>query len=184
MKDTDNMKEITNKNIDSIKQIRESTKKDVRRKEKIIRNASENCRNAPFEKISENDKTNFKCNFENVLKNLRKKNMHKIVVGQININSIRNKFDHLMAAVSGNIDILLIIETKIDSTFPLNQFYLNGYDVTCKNDHNTNGDGILVAYLVAFGGIFRSRIIECENLLSSFEGLVIELSFNLKKNGY
>ena len=73
MKDTDNMKEISNKNIDSIKQIRESTKKDVRRKEKIIRNASENCRNAPFEKISENDKTNFKCNFENVLKNLRKK---------------------------------------------------------------------------------------------------------------
>ena len=27
----------------------------------------------------------------------------------------------------------------------------------------------------------RSRIIECENLPSSFEGLVIELSFNLKK---
>ena len=168
----------------SNKQIRESTEKDVRRKEKNIRNVSENCKNAPFKKISENDKTNFKCNFENDLKILRKKNMHKIVVGQININSIRNKFDHLMAAVSGNIDILLIIETKIDSTFPLNQFYLNGYDVTCKNDHNTNGDGILVAYLVAFGGIFRSRIIECENLLSSFEGLVIELSFNLKKNGY
>ena len=129
MKDTDNMKEITNKNIDSNKQIRESTKKDVRRKEKIIRNASENCRNAPFEKISENDKTNFKCNFENVLKNLRKKNMHKIVVGQININSIRNKFDHLIAAVSGNISILLITETKIDSTFPVNQFYLNSYNV-------------------------------------------------------
>ena len=79
MKDTDNMKEITNnnidsnKNIDSIKQIRESTEKDVRRKEKIIRNVSENCKNAPFEKISENDKTNFKCNFENDLKNLRKK---------------------------------------------------------------------------------------------------------------
>ena len=37
MKDTDNMKEITNKNVDSNKQIRESTEKDVRRKEKIIR---------------------------------------------------------------------------------------------------------------------------------------------------
>ena len=58
MKDTDNMKEKANKNIDSKKQIRESTKKDVRRKEKIIRNASENCRNPRFEKISENDKTN------------------------------------------------------------------------------------------------------------------------------
>ena len=73
MKDIGYMKEITNKNVDSNKQIRESTEKDVRRKEKIIRNVSENCKNAPFEKISENDKTNFKCNFENDLKNLRKK---------------------------------------------------------------------------------------------------------------
>ena len=103
--------------------------------------------------------------------------MHKIVVGQININSIRNKFDHLMAAVSGNIDILLITETKIDSTFPVNQFYLNGYNVPYRNDRNTNGGGILV-YI---RDDIRSRIIECENLPSSFEGLVIELSFNLKK---
>ena len=35
IKDTDNMKEIANKNIDSNKQIRESTEKDVRRKEKL-----------------------------------------------------------------------------------------------------------------------------------------------------
>ena len=64
MKDTDNMKKITNKNVDSNKQIRKSTEKDVRGKEKIIRNVSENCKNAPFEKISGNDKTNFICNFE------------------------------------------------------------------------------------------------------------------------
>ena len=34
-------------------------------------------------------------------------------MGQININSVRNKFDPLMAAVAGNIYILLIIKTKI-----------------------------------------------------------------------
>ena len=34
MKDTDNMKEITNKNVDSNRQIREITEKDVRKKEK------------------------------------------------------------------------------------------------------------------------------------------------------
>ena len=38
-----------------------------------------------------------------------------------------------------------------------------------------------MAFWFIFGGIFRSHIIECENLLSSFEGLVIELPFNLKK---
>ena len=90
MKDTDNMKEITNKNVDSNNQIRESNEKDIRRKEKIIRNVSEKCKNASFEKISENDKTNFKSNFENDLKSLRGKNILKIVVGQIKIYSIRN----------------------------------------------------------------------------------------------
>ena len=99
--------------------------------------------------------------------------MRKIVVGQININSIRNKFDNLMAAVSGNIDILLITETKIDSTFPVNQFYLNGYNVPYRNDRNTNGGGILV-YI---RDDIRSRIIECENLTSSFEGFCYSTLF-------
>ena len=44
--------------------------------------------------------------------------MHENAVGQININSIRNRFDPLIAAVAGNINILLVTETKIDSTFP------------------------------------------------------------------
>ena len=65
MKGTDNMKEIIDKNVhmESNKQIRENTEKDVRTKEKIIRNVFENCKNTSLEKISENDKTNFKCNF-------------------------------------------------------------------------------------------------------------------------
>ena len=55
--------------------------------------------------------------------------MHKIVVGYININPVRNKFDSLMATVAGSIDILPTTETKIDSTFTVNQFYLNGYNI-------------------------------------------------------
>ena len=51
MKDTDNMKEITNKNISSNKQIRGNTEKDVRRKEKNIPNLSEKCKKAPFDVI-------------------------------------------------------------------------------------------------------------------------------------
>ena len=163
--------------MESYKQIRENAEKEVRTKEKVIRNVSENCKNALLEKFLENDKTNFKCNFENDLKFLRRKNMHKIVVGQINIKSIRNKFDPLTAAVAGNIDILLITETKMDSTFPLKQFYVNGYNVPYRHDRNTNGGGILVCVR----DDIRPRIIECENLPSSFEGLAIEISFNLKK---
>ena len=111
------MKEIINKNVDmeSNKQMKENTDKDVRAEENGIRNVSGNCKNASLEMILKNEKINFKCNFENDLKFLRKRNMHKIVMGQISIKSIRNKFDSLMAAVAGNIVILLITETKIYS---------------------------------------------------------------------
>ena len=35
-------------------------------------------------------------------------------IGQININSIRNKFDLLMSIIKNEIDILMISESKID----------------------------------------------------------------------
>ena len=108
-----------------------------------------------------------------------KKNMQKIAVEQRNINSIRIKFNPLMASVAKNIDISLITETKIASTFPVNHFYLNGYNAPYRNDRNTNGGDILVYVR----DDIRSRIIECENLPSFFEGMVIELSFILE-NGH
>ena len=50
MKDTDNMKEIIDNNLDmeSNKQIRENAEKDVRTKENVIPNVSENCKNVPL----------------------------------------------------------------------------------------------------------------------------------------
>ena len=50
MKDTDHMKEIIDNNLDmeSNKQIRENAEKDVRTKENVIRNVSENCKNVPL----------------------------------------------------------------------------------------------------------------------------------------
>ena len=40
--------------------------------------------------------------------------MKKVIVGQLNIKSIRNKFYFPMQWVKGNIDILMISETKLD----------------------------------------------------------------------
>ena len=95
--------------------------------------------------------------------------MHKIVVEKTNINSIGNKFDHLIATLSGNIKILLITETKINSTFPVYQFYLNGYNVPQRNDRSTNVSGILV-YI---RDDVMSCIIKCENLPSSFRNKIL-----------
>ena len=50
-----------------------------------------------------------------------------MVTGHLNINSIRNKFELLSFLIGGKVDILLISETKIDSTFPTSQFLMGVY---------------------------------------------------------
>ena len=58
------------------------------------------------------------------LKNLRLKNVGRLVIGYLNINSVRNKFEGLKDFVSDNIDILIIGETKIDNSFPIGKFFM------------------------------------------------------------
>ena len=43
-----------------------------------------------------------------------------------------------------NIDILLIYETKVDSSFPLVKFHIEGYENPYRLDRNANGSGILL----------------------------------------
>ena len=56
------------------------------------------------------------------LRNIRLKNMDRIVLANLNINSIRNKFDQLKTIIEDNVDILVLTETKIDDSFPEAQF--------------------------------------------------------------
>ena len=62
-----------------------------------------------------------------VLGSLRRDNLNRFIIAQMNINSIRNKFDLLTEELSGNIDVIIISETKIDETFPAKQFDIDGY---------------------------------------------------------
>ena len=65
--------------------------------------------------------------FLSLLRDISRKNMNRIKIGLLNINSIRNKFDLLVLAVVRNLDILLITETKIDSSLPKAQFEIDGF---------------------------------------------------------
>ena len=76
------------------------------------------------------------------LKNTRLKNPNKLIRAQLNINSLRNKFDSLTRMLHNNLDILFISETKIDSSFPTTLFQI-GY-TTYRLDRNANGGGILL----------------------------------------
>ena len=48
------------------------------------------------------------------LENLTLKNDRILVIGNLNINSISNKFDNLKLIIQGKTDILVITETKTD----------------------------------------------------------------------
>ena len=61
------------------------------------------------------------------LKLLRLRNVGRVIIGYLNINSIRNKFDALRDIIAANIDILMVAETKIDSSFPRGQFLIDGF---------------------------------------------------------
>ena len=65
--------------------------------------------------------------FKTKLKDMRITNLNRIVISHITIISIRNKFELLAEAVMGNVDILMVTETKIDETFPTSQFIIPGF---------------------------------------------------------
>ena len=75
---------------------------------------------------------------------LKLRNVNRLLFGQININSIRNKFELLFSLVSNTIDVLLISETKIDNAFPVSQFGVPGYSVPFRLDRTGNGGGIML----------------------------------------
>ena len=59
-------------------------------------------------------------NLEKIWKNRSK----KIIIAHLIINSNRNKFDFSADFVKNNIDILMVSESKLDDSFPENQFLI------------------------------------------------------------
>ena len=50
-----------------------------------------------------------------ILNNIRQKHSNRLVIAQLNINSLRNKFASFSTMIKDYVDLLLISETKIDS---------------------------------------------------------------------
>ena len=64
------------------------------------------------------------------------------MTGVININSLPNRFDQLKETVK-NVDVLVIVETKLDDDFVTSQFLVTGISLPYRLDQNRNGGGIL-----------------------------------------
>ena len=63
------------------------------------------------------------------IKNLRLRNVNKVIIGNLNINPLPNKFDQLRETVLKYVDVLVITETKLDDTFLTPQFLVAEFSV-------------------------------------------------------
>ena len=61
-------------------------------------------------------------NINVTLKHLRHSHLNNVIFSYLNINSIRSKFGDFDRIVDGNINFLCIPKTKLDESFPNNQF--------------------------------------------------------------
>ena len=78
------------------------------------------------------------------LKVMKENSPNKIIVGHLNINSLRNKFEALQFIINRNLDIILLSETKLDDSFPSAQFMLKNFGIPYRLDRNSNGGGLLL----------------------------------------
>lgn len=67
--------------------------------------------------------------------------VNSIIVGHLNINLIRNKFI-LSDSIIKTFDLLVIVESKQNSTFPMHQFRIHRNKIF-RRDHNQFGGGYI-----------------------------------------
>ena len=85
-----------------------------------------------------------KININGELTSLRVKNVNKLIIGYLNINSLIGKFELLTHQIKDKIDILMISKRKFGERFPTSQFLMKGFSSPHRLDCNCNGGGILL----------------------------------------
>ena len=101
------------------------------------------------------------------IKKARIRNPNKIIIENLNINSLPNKFEQLKDIVMQHTDILVLTETKLDDTF----------SEPYRLDRYRNGDGVMV-YICEDMPI---KLLDKHVFPYDMEGLFVELNFRKYK---
>ena len=90
---------------------------------------------------------------------------------------MRNKFTDLQSIINGNVDIVSVAETKLDTSFPSAQFTLVGYHIPYHLDINNKSGGILVYVKSSI----PSRYLSFEELCISIQAIPFEINLRKEK---
>ena len=107
------------------------------------------------------------------IKELRIGNANKVIIGNLNINSIRNKFEQLKETVLKYIDILVVTETKLDETFLEPLFLMDGFSKRYRLGRNKNGRRVIIF----IRDTISSKILEKHIYSNDVESIFAELNF-------
>ena len=112
---------------------------------------------------------------QSIIRGIKIKNINRLMIGCLNINSLASKFDFLKEIISNNLDILIVLETKLDDSFPTNQFIIQGYTKPYRMNRNKFRGGVMI-YLKEN---IPSKELNKHNFTKTIEGLFLEI--NLRK---
>ena len=88
------------------------------------------------------------------------------LIGNLSINSVRNKFDQLKDTVMKYIHILILTEAKLDESFLISQFLMKVFSKSYRFNR-----------MVYTRNYFPSKILEKHSCLNYIECLFIEFHF-------
>ena len=60
------------------------------------------------------------------------------------MNSLRDKLESVVQQVTGNIDILMVLEMKLENSFSVSQFLIEDYSLPFRLDRDNNGVNIMI----------------------------------------
>ena len=115
--------------------------------------------------------------FKTKLKDTKVTNLNCIATSYVNINSIIKKFELLDKAVMGNVDILMVTETKFDEYLPTSQFFISGFTSPYRFDRAKDRRGMLVYIREDI----PSKLLNISYIASDIECLGIEVNLSRSK---
>ena len=101
----------------------------------------------------------------------------KILMGHLNVNSLRKKFPLINDLMKHKIDIQFLSEMKTDETFPSHLFENGGYGMSHK--YRNKLDGRTMFYK---NYNIPCRILNTENYLKCFKVILLEFFLRMKSD--
>ena len=142
-------------------------------KENQVQVTKERC--SISQKLISNSNSSSKSNTECIteLKKVRINNIKNVIIENLNVNSLVSKFDEIKVIGRGIFDILITNETKLDASFLVNQFFINGFSTPYRLDRNRNGGGIIIYVQEDI----TSKMLTKHKFPDDIEALFIEINF-------